>query len=146
MPAAFAGGCACGAIRFHVNLKPLAMYNCHCRSCQKTSGAPSLPLLVVTANDTRVSGDVRFSATHINETNHAEHVFCNRCGSALFARNPEKPELLLITAGVVDQCDWYKPVADIWTASAKPWVHMDRQIPKVFKSPPLLEKDSAVTL
>src|SRR5215510_9026776 len=35
----FAGGCACGAIRYECTGEPILMFKCHCRDCQKlTSG------------------------------------------------------------------------------------------------------------
>ena len=34
------GGCQCGAIRFAVTAPPVKVSICHCRMCQKASGAP----------------------------------------------------------------------------------------------------------
>ena len=34
------GGCQCGAIRFAVKAAPVRVSICHCRMCQKASGAP----------------------------------------------------------------------------------------------------------
>ena len=36
----FTGGCQCGAIRFAVKAAPVKVSICHCRMCQKASGAP----------------------------------------------------------------------------------------------------------
>jgi hypothetical protein len=33
------GGCQCGALRYRLNGAPLAVYNCHCKDCQRFSGA-----------------------------------------------------------------------------------------------------------
>ena len=35
-----AGGCQCGAIRFALSAPPAKISICHCRMCQKASGAP----------------------------------------------------------------------------------------------------------
>lgn len=37
------GGCACGAIRYRVEGRPLVSSVCHCRTCRKTAGAPLVP-------------------------------------------------------------------------------------------------------
>ncbi len=34
------GGCQCGAIRFALSAAPVKVSICHCRMCQKASGAP----------------------------------------------------------------------------------------------------------
>ena len=34
------GGCQCGAVRFAVSAAPNRVSICHCRMCQKASGAP----------------------------------------------------------------------------------------------------------
>jgi hypothetical protein len=34
------GGCQCGAIRFALSASPRRVSICHCRMCQKASGAP----------------------------------------------------------------------------------------------------------
>ncbi len=33
------GGCACGAVRYRMLLKPLVVHACHCKNCQRQSGA-----------------------------------------------------------------------------------------------------------
>jgi hypothetical protein len=40
MTVSFSGGCACGSIRYVCARAPVAMLNCHCRDCQRSSGAP----------------------------------------------------------------------------------------------------------
>ena len=34
------GGCYCGAIRYRIEGEPLHVNYCHCRMCQRLSGAP----------------------------------------------------------------------------------------------------------
>ncbi len=38
MSDAYTGGCACGEIRYEIPGEPLAMVDCQCRDCQRTSG------------------------------------------------------------------------------------------------------------
>ena len=39
MQVPFAGGCACGAVRYECSAEPLLGFNCHCRDCQRASGS-----------------------------------------------------------------------------------------------------------
>jgi hypothetical protein len=43
------GGCACGSIRYVCARAPVAMLNCHCRDCQRSSGAPFASGFIVLA-------------------------------------------------------------------------------------------------
>jgi hypothetical protein len=47
MSQTIAGGCACGAVRYETDATPVAMFNCHCRDCQRASGSGYAAILVV---------------------------------------------------------------------------------------------------
>lgn len=134
----FGGRCACGTVQFQCSMYSLAMYNCHCRACQQISGAPYVPLLVMNARKVKIAGTLRAIKSHVPDDPHPKRSMCAECRSVLFAADDGKPEILLVYAMALDDPSWFRPVADIWTADAQPWVGMDRHIPKVFKSPPLL--------
>ncbi|WP_334188998.1 GFA family protein [Noviherbaspirillum sp.] len=144
MPTQLAGGCACGAIRYACSEPPLGMFNCHCRDCQRAGGGPFSPLMAMAASTVRIDGTPAFYTAQASGGNHGTCGFCAVCGTQLFARNPDRPDVLMIKAASLNEPAAFKPVADIWTVNALPWVHFDRHIPKVFKSPPVLEKDDLV--
>ena len=37
----FEGACTCGAVRYVMTTTPLFVHCCHCRWCQRETGAPS---------------------------------------------------------------------------------------------------------
>ena len=41
------GGCACGQIRYRINLEPLVVHCCHCTSCQRETGTAFAVNLVI---------------------------------------------------------------------------------------------------
>jgi len=138
IPIPFGGGCPCGAVRLHCEASPAAMYNCHCAGCQKLHGAPFAPLLVLPLRQTRVTGDMKRLGRIVREDKHAERLACARCGFPVLASSESGTEVCLVNAMSLDDPSWFHPVADIWTAYAQPWVRLDRHIPKVHKSPPVL--------
>lgn len=142
----YSGGCACGAVRFQWLGAPLAMYNCHCRGCQLASGSACAPMFVVARQALRIAGTPRQHRPPKAQGNHATRLFCAECGSPLFALPDNNPAVLLVHAAAMASADAFKPVADIWTVDALPWAHMDRHIPKMFKSPPILEPEDQVSL
>ena len=56
MTAPFSGGCACGSIRYVCARAPVAMLNCHCRDCQRSSGAPFASGFIVLTSDVEITG------------------------------------------------------------------------------------------
>ena len=57
----FSGRCQCGALRYVCTELPRFAVNCHCKACQKTSGASCVSVLNVPISAVEVSGEVRRS-------------------------------------------------------------------------------------
>ena len=53
-----AGGCLCGAVRYECEGKPQFSLQCHCRDCQRQSGAPHVAAVRAQTS----SGEVGVSA------------------------------------------------------------------------------------
>jgi hypothetical protein len=131
------GGCICGAVRFEVDGEPLFSSNCHCRDCQRASGSGYMPLMGFPKDAIRITGEVRYferkAATGTSET----EGFCPVCGARLFAYAQAYEGIFLVRAGSLDDPSVYRPQADIYTSSAQPWDHMDPNLPKFPKMPPI---------
>ncbi|WP_148415402.1 GFA family protein [Noviherbaspirillum massiliense] len=147
MPTTFSGRCACGAVRYECSTAPLGMYHCHCRACQRASGAPYSSLLILPASAVSISGSpARYTASTAGGTDHPHSAFCQSCGTPLFATSDANADVLIIKALSLDDPSWFHAIADIWTASALPWTTCDTHIPKVYKAPPLLLQTDVVSM
>jgi hypothetical protein len=121
-PSHFAGGCACGAVRYECTGAPTAMVNCHCRDCQRAGGAGYSPTVVVARAGFRLAGEQpRYHESISASGNTASRAFCGRCGSPLFASSSARADFVGIRAGSLDDASWFRPTVDVWTASAQPW-------------------------
>lgn len=146
MTVQFEGRCACGAVSYQCAMPALAMYHCHCRACQQATGNGFSSIVVVRADAIIIAGSLRYYTMPAVSSNHAICGFCFECGSPLCAKSETNPDILVLRAASLLDPSWFKPVADIWAASAQPWTLMDPHIPKVYKSPPVFEKDDSVSL
>ncbi len=131
MPDAFSGGCACGAIRYESSSAPVFMLNCHCRDCQRSSGGASSSVVLVPAARMTVSGSPKYHVSQPEPGKTVRRGFCPECGSPLFGASSARPEFIAIKAASLDDPSWFKPMLDLWTASAQPWDVMDPSVPKV---------------
>jgi hypothetical protein len=124
MPKSFTGGCECGAIRYEVDAEPIAMFNCHCRDCQRASGGPYTGVVYMPAKAVKITkGSPRYYTTLSEAMGVNKRGFCPDCGSRLFGGITDTGHG--ITASSLDDPSFFKPQFEIWTSEAQPWDHMD---------------------
>jgi hypothetical protein len=137
MEISFSGGCACGSIRYTGAREPVAMINCHCADCQLSSGAPFASGIVAMTADLQVSGTPKTYAVRASSGGLATRSFCPDCGTPLFTQSEANPQFTSIRFPSLDDASGFKPMLDIYTASAQPWVCLDQTIPHFPQSPQL---------
>ena len=136
------GGCACGAVRYECSAEPFITANCHCRKCQRLSGAPFMTFFGVPKDAVSITGEVRYFESSADSGATAGNAFCPNCGSQLFGRTTGMPDAMAITASSLDDPNAFHPAMDIFTARAQAWDRMDPALPK-FKGMPPAEPASA---
>ncbi|GAB2904126.1 GFA family protein [Uliginosibacterium flavum] len=130
------GGCACGAIRYECETRPVVMLNCHCHDCQHFSGSAYAPLVVVTADHfCLMQGEPKYFLSVAQSGNTVRRGFCAECGSALFVVTAALPAYIALMAGCLDDPELFHPVADLWTRSARRWDLMDPALPRYATEP-----------
>ncbi len=126
MPEPITGGCLCGNIRYAVSQPIEKIIVCHCANCQKASGAgASHNVLLPTASVTLTRGQPKLFADKAASGNILKRYFCPDCGSPIYSQREKMPEMLVLKAGTLDAADHLKVVMNIWTDSARPWMHID---------------------
>ena len=114
-----AGGCRCGAVRYTVSAI-VRNSICHCRDCQRSSGAPMVEWMLVDEAALVVSG----ATTTIEHAPGAVRGFCPTCGTGLFYRNasifPGQVDIQTVTLD--DPAKAPPPGAQMQLAEARGWV------------------------
>jgi hypothetical protein len=134
MIAPFTGGCACRSIRYVCAGAPVAMLNCHCRDCQRSSGAPFASGFIVRTSDVEITGTPKTYSVRAGSGSLATRSFCTDCGAPLFTRGEAAPEFMSIRFATLDSPSDFQPMLDIWTSSAQPWVCLSKEIPHYLQS------------
>jgi hypothetical protein len=112
------GGCLCGAIRYRVTAPLSDCGYCHCRMCQRASGAPVLVFASVP--------DSAFDVTSGSPCKHrsspyAERWHCRDCGTQLAMRTDHEPGEIDIAVVTLDNPALTRPQFHIWRESALAW-------------------------
>ncbi len=115
------GGCLCGAVRYVYDAAPLAVVACHCRDCQKLTGATNL--LTIYADRTAFrheQGELAVFRKRADSGREADYSRCARCGSRVWHEPHSAPQWVFIAAGTLDDPSWVVPAAHIWVSRAAP--------------------------
>lgn len=116
---AIEGSCACGRIKYTGSQIPGYMSNCHCRMCQKISGAPYLTWAAVdTASLKWDQKPEIWKASRI-----ADRGYCPTCGSSLTMQYHLQPASMSIAAGTIDKTTAPIPLPGehIFVSEKSPW-------------------------
>ena len=120
MTVPFTGGCLCGAVRYESRAEPLITGICHCRDCQRYTGAGGMPGLAVPKDAVTISGELHSYDVTAASGHTSTRSFCPTCGSTVFGNTTQLPDLAVFAAGTLDDPSWYKPAMNIFVADAQP--------------------------
>jgi hypothetical protein len=135
-PPPYHGGCLCGAVRYRLEARPLAINACHCLDCRKLTGAANL-LMIIWARDGfhLEKGAVDSWRKTADSGRQIDIMRCKSCGTRLWHEPLSNPAQIVIAAGTLDQSDWAVPSSHIWTLKARPGTHFHADALKVEGQP-----------
>jgi hypothetical protein len=118
------GGCDCRFVRYRLQTAPLFVHCCHCRWCQRESGASfALNAMVETDRVTLLEGEVDLVDTPSESGLGQQIARCPRCRVALWSHYAGSgPVVAFVRVGTLDDPDLLPPDVHIFTASKQPWV------------------------
>ena len=129
MTDAITGGCLCGKIRYKVSQPLHSIITCHCKNCQKASGAgASHNALVPKSAVTITSGQPKLFADTAQSGSILKRYFCGDCGSPIYSQRANAPDMMVLKVGTLDVPGDMKLAMNIWTNSARPWLYVERAI------------------
>jgi hypothetical protein len=123
--ATITGSCLCGKIRYHAEAEPKFVSICHCRDCQKFTGSAFATVVALPKTALVVTGVVKGFTKRGDTGKPIERFFCPDCGASIMDEAEALPGFVMIEAGTLDDTSWLKPTAEVYCASAQPWVHFD---------------------
>ena len=123
------GGCACGAVRYELRSPPYDAGWCHCRTCQRVSGAPAMVFASVPAGDYAiVAGADRVRRFASSSFGHRS--FCGDCGTPLLMQVDHQPETVDFSVATLDDPDAVPPGFHIFHASRVAWFDTADDLPR----------------
>jgi len=129
----FDGGCTCRFVRYRMTTRPLFVHCCHCRWCQRESGASFALNALIEADRVRLlQGEVEVINTPSNSGKGQKISRCPKCRIALWSNYGGAGDTIrFVRVGTLDEPDRLPPDIHIYTASKQPWVVLPPNISAV---------------
>ena len=118
------GGCTCRAVRFAMASAPLIVHCCHCRWCQRETGAAfALNAMIETDRVELLAGAPELVPTPSHSGRGQKIARCPQCRVALWSHyGGAGDKLSFVRVGTLDDPDACPPDVHIYTESKQPWV------------------------
>jgi hypothetical protein len=127
------GGCACRHVRYRMHGAPLFVHCCHCRWCQRETGASFALNAMIEADRVEIlAGEVDVVLTPSNSGRGQKIARCPRCRIAVWSNYAGAGDAVrFVRVGTLDEPDRLPPDIHIFTMSKQPWVVLPPGAPAV---------------
>ena len=127
------GGCTCGAVRYRMTGGPMFVHCCHCRWCQRETGAAfALNAMIEADRVVLLAGEPEVVATPSLSGGGQKIARCPECRVALWSNYAGVGDAVrFVRVGTLDRPDLLPPDIHIYTASKQTWVVIPPGAPAV---------------
>ena len=132
MEGSFEGGCDCGQLRYRMTSRPMFVHCCHCRWCQRETGASfALNALIEADRVEHTAGEPEIVLTPSNSGKGQKIARCPACRIAIWSNYGGGDAVAFVRVGTLDDPDRFPPDIHIFTASKQRWVVLPPGTPAV---------------
>lgn len=128
------GSCLCGGVRYEINGSPHSMYYCHCSMCRKATGSSFATNMLVNEEDFVITSDPAAIKAFRSSPGECRH-FCGDCGSPIYSKAAERPGVISVRCGLLDDDPLIRPESHLFTDSKAPWGEILDRLPRFEEAP-----------
>jgi hypothetical protein len=130
------GHCLCGAVSYTINGEPVLMGHCHCKDCQRASGAGHMSNAFFQRDDFVLNGQTGSHSVTADSGNINTRHFCRSCGSRVYGEVSARPGVVVVPVGGIDDNSWFNPQRVVYTKSRQSWDPTTSDCPNFEMMPP----------
>ena len=120
--------CQCGSLRVIVCGEPVNSNLCHCKACQRRTGAVVHSGAFFLNEQVRPEGPSKVY-TRLADSGSAVHFhFCPTCGSSVYWTGDKLSEHTGVAVGCFADPSFPAPTLSVWEASRHPWLGLPAEI------------------
>ena len=133
------GRCLCEAVVYEIKGDLGPIFNCHCSKCRRWHGSAFRTRASIKRSQFRwLKGEEKLS--HFKSSEHVTKSFCSVCGSSLISSYDNRPDVLGVPLGGLEQDPGRRPEGHIFVESKSPWVTVHDDLPQYPRWPGSEEK------
>jgi hypothetical protein len=127
------GGCDCRRVRYRMLTRPLIVHCCHCRWCQRETGASFALNAMIESDRVELLGQPPEVVDTPSASGAGQKIArCPHCRIALWSHySGSGPVVKFVRVGTLDEPDHLPPDVHIFTATKQPWVVLPPGVPAV---------------
>ncbi|MGZ3157557.1 MAG: GFA family protein [Burkholderiaceae bacterium] len=129
------GSCLCCSVQYEYAGDFGAITVCHCSDCRKAQGTSNAIAAPVDATQLHwIQGQeliVEYESSPCKK-----RAFCGRCGSPLYSRRDDLPNVMRLRMGSIDSDTDAVPMAHIFSVNLPAWAQLDDEWPRYEKLEP----------
>jgi len=114
--------CSCGQLNAKTSGDPVRISICHCLDCQRRTGSPFGAQARFSASDVEIEGRSESWIRTADSGNRISLHFCSICGSTVFYRPEQEPDLIAIPVGAFADPTFPAPRVSVYESRRHPWV------------------------
>ena len=131
----FKGSCRCQGVRFEYAGAFGVITVCHCADCRKLQGGTGVVAAPADRAQLRwVAGE--HLIREYESSPGKKRAFCSACGSPLYSRRDDAPDVVRLRMGGLDTPTDVMPAAHIFCADLPPWASLDDGLPRYARHEP----------
>ena len=129
----FEGGCTCRSVRYRMSGAPMIVHCCHCRWCQRETGASFALNAMIEADRVQLlCGELDRVATPSASGKGQAVLRCTQCRVTVWSHYAGAGDrVCFLRVGTLDAPDRWPPDIHIFTLSKQPWVLLSPGTPAV---------------
>jgi hypothetical protein len=114
--------CHCGSLRATASGEPILVNTCHCKDCQRRTGAVAANGAIYDKAQVRIEGASRIFEREAQAGRRIRFHFCPNCGTSLYWEGDIRPDWYVVAVGAFADPNFPPPSVSIFEESMHPWV------------------------
>ena len=116
--------CHCGSLRATTSGDPLLVNMCHCKACQRRTGALAGNGAAFAKAQVRIEGPSKVFEREGQSGRKVRFYFCPNCGTSLYWDADARPDWYLLAVGAFADPEFPPPSVSIFEKSKHAWTQL----------------------